>query len=175
MAYRLYIQQDGSSIATDTLATYGVACQEFPFKRFPETKELPKRDWYDEDGEDVYMPADNLRMKAYDVEAKFIYSDSNSPARGSNVTKEQHMRNNIESFIKFICGRNENGKSLLKIYDEYTQTGRRGVYVLSVDNDLFFYNDTSLDAIAVFKVKFRVSDPVYDVAKTVNENVVTLT
>ena len=52
---------------------------------------------------------------------------------------------------------------MLVIYDEYTRTGRRGVYVLSVDNELYFFDDANIDAIASFKVKFRVTDPVTEI------------
>ena len=183
MAYRLLIQQqtfDGTTYTNvgnvvDTIDNYGVACQEFPFKVLPETKELPKRDWYDEDGEDVYVPSDGMKFKAYDLEVKFIYSDIHAPSRASGITKEKYMRDKIGAFIEFICGRNTSGKPFLKIYDEYTKTGRRGVYVLSVDNELYFYNDVSIDAIAEFKVKFRVTDPVYEVSMTTSNNTITLT
>lgn len=136
----------------DTLASYNVACQEFPFKILPETKELPKRDWFDEHGEDIYVPTDGLKFKAYDLEVKFLY-----------VGTEQSMPTDLKNFIKFLYGRNDNGAPLLAVYDEYTTIGRRGIYVLSVDNDLYFYNDASIEAIASFKVKFRVTDPVTDV------------
>lgn len=173
---RLLIQQytqDGTTYTNvgnvvDTLASYGVACQEFPFKLFPETKDLPKHDWNDEDGEDVYMPEDGLRFKAYDIEAKFLYTCTDT-VNPTPVQKDDRMRQQIGDFIKFICGRigtgtqGGNPSPLLKIYDEYTRTGRRGVYVLSIDNELYFYNDSNIDAIAVFKVKFRVTDPVFEV------------
>ena len=63
------------------------------------------------------------------------------------------------NFVNFITGRNSGGKPLLGVYDEYTETGRRGVYVLNINNDLYYYNDTDTDAIAQFSVKFRVTDP----------------
>ena len=161
---KLIIQQqtyDGSQYtnvgsAIDTYATYKVACQEFPFKLFPESKEQPKRDWFDEDGEDVYISSEGIKVKAYDIEVKFLY-----------VGKEADMATDLKNFINFLYGRTANGSSLLAIYDEYTQTGRRGMYVLSHSNDLFFYNDSSAEAIASFKVKFRVTDPVTDVTLTV--------
>ncbi len=161
MAYKkLLIQQQTYNGTTytnvgnvvDTLASFNCACKEFPFKFLPETKELPKRDWYDEHGEDVYMPTDGLKFKAYDLEVKFLY-----------VGTEQSMTTDLKNFINFICGRNANGAPMLAIYDEYTKMGRRGIYVLTVDNELYFYNDSSIDAIAEFKVKFRVTDPVTDV------------
>ena len=37
----------------DSLAHFGIVCTEFPFKPGGETKDLPKRDWPDEDGEDT--------------------------------------------------------------------------------------------------------------------------
>lgn len=148
----------------DTYTEFGVVCQEMPFKHLPETKDLPKRDWYDENGDDVYMPTDGLKFKAYDVEAKFLY-----------VGNESNMATKLKAFTNFICGRTNivDGSTissasatknvLLKIYDKYTKTGRRGVYVQSVSNDLFFFNDVSIDAIAQFNVKFMVTDPVTDI------------
>lgn len=139
----------------DSYTAYKVVCQECPFKVLPETKEPAKRDWNDEDGEDTYIPSDGLKAKAYDMEVKFLY-----------VGKEADMASDLKAFITFINGRNTGGSSLLAIYDEYTQTGRRGVYVQNVDNDLFYYNDTDTDAIAQFKVKFRVTDPVTNITNT---------
>lgn len=56
----------------DGLAHFGIVCTEFPFKPGGETKDLPKRDWPDEDGEDTYIP-DKLLLKAYDLEAEMCY------------------------------------------------------------------------------------------------------
>ena len=56
----------------DSLAHFGIVCTEFPFKPGGETKDLPKRDWPDEDGEDTYIP-DKLLLKAYDLEAEMCY------------------------------------------------------------------------------------------------------
>lgn len=161
MTYKkLLIRQqryDGSSYTdvgpvVDTQASFRVVCQEFPFKHYPETKELAKRDWYDEHGEDVYVPSDGLKMEAYDMDVKFLY-----------VGSQSQMSGDLKGFIKFICGKNSGGTPLLSIYDEYTKTGRRGVYVQNVDNELIAYDDMNAEVIGQFKVKFRVTDPVTDV------------
>lgn len=157
---KFFIQQqtrDGSTYTNvgeviDTYVRWGVVCQEIPFKVLPESKDLAKREWHDEDGDDVYVPAGGLKAKAYDLEAKFLYA--------GNVSE---MAGKLKGFLTFLYGRNTGGASLLKIYDEYTQTGRRGVYVEGVDPDLYFHSDVNIDAIAQFKVKFRVTDPVYEV------------
>lgn len=143
----------------DTQVTYKVACQEFPFKHLPESKELAKRDWNDEDGDDVYIPTDGLKFKAYDMEVKFIY-----------VGTEESMSNDIRGFINFLYGRNLNGFPLLKIYDEYTKAGRRGVYVLSVDDEMLAYDDVNDNVIGVFKVKFRVTEPTREVRLSESNN-----
>ena len=160
---RLLIQQykkDGSTESdvgdtVDTQASYKVVCQEFPFKFMPETKELPSRKWYDKDGEDVYIPSDGLKLEAYDIEAKFLY-----------VGTQKDMTTDIEGFIKFICGRDQNGSPLLKVYDEYTKTGRKGIYVKEVDNELLAYDDLNSHVIGVFKVKFRVTEPASKITLT---------
>lgn len=133
----------------DTYEAFNVVCQEFPFKVLPETKELASRDWHDEDGEDVYIPPTGLRFKAYDLEVKFLYTGT-----------EDSMQSDLNRFIRFIYGRNSNGSPMLAVYDEYTKTGRRGIYVMDIDNELLDYNDSDTDVLAVMKVKFRVTDPV---------------
>lgn len=138
--------------AIDTQEVFNVVCQEFPFQKLPEIKELAKRDWSDEDGEDVFIPTDGLKFQAYDMEVKFLY-----------VGTEADMQSDINRFIQYLYGRNTNGSPLLCVYDEYTKTGRRGVYTQSVDNELLFYTDKTIDVLASFKVKFRVTDPVTDI------------
>lgn len=141
----------------DTYAAYGVVCQEFPFKYLPERKEPASRDWNDEDGEDVYIPSNGLRYKAYDMEVKFLY-----------VGSQMNMANDLKNFIEFICGKDLNQPILLAVYDEYTQTGRRGLYVKEIDNDLVAYDNVNLEVIATFKVKFHVTDPVTRINANMN-------
>lgn len=165
MAYKKFLIQQQTFNGTeytnvgnvvDTLATYKVVCQECPFKTLPEIKELAKRDWYDESGEDVYIPTDGFKFKAYDMEVKFLY-----------VGTEADMASDLKGFIDFLYGRNANGAPLLAIYDEYTQTGRRGVYVASVDNELIAYDDANEGVIGQFKVKFHITDPVFPQTLTI--------
>lgn len=149
--YRLLIRQQGGEVI-DTYESFNVACQEFPFRHLPETKDLPKRDWYDEHGEDSFIPTDGLKFKAYDLEAKFIY-----------VGEEADMTADVKRFINYLYGRNDGGSPILSVYDEYTKTGRTGVYMVGVTTKLFDISSFDLDAIAIFSAKFRVTDPVTDI------------
>lgn len=141
----------------DTYAAFKVVCQEFPFKVLPKTRDLAKRTWNDEHGDDEYVSPEGLFFDAYDIEVKFLYAGA-----------EQDLPSDVTNFINFICGRNENGAPLLAIYDEYTLIGRRDVRVQEVENELYFYNEYEIDAIASFKVKFKVNDPVTNVILNVN-------
>lgn len=152
--HRLLIKQTGGKVI-DTYESFHVACQEFPFKRLPEVKPLSARDLNDENGEIVFIPSDGLKFKAYDLTAKFIY-----------VGSESDIRRDLESFISFLYGRNKGGSPVLSIYDEYTKTGRSGVYVQTVANDLYSVSDRDIDGIAIFSVGFRVTDPTSDIVLT---------
>ena len=160
---KLLIQQQTVSGSTytdvgdvvDTQASYRVVCQEFPFKRLPEIKELAKRDWYDENGDDVYIPTDGLKFKAYDIDVTFLY-----------VGSQAQMYDDIKGFVSFLYGRNAGGSPILAVYDLYTKTGRRGIYVSNVDNELYEYDDKNPEVIAQFKVKFHVTDPITDITLT---------
>ena len=115
----------------DSLAHFGIVCTEFPFKPGGETKDLPKRDWPDEDGEDTYIP-DKLLLKAYDLEAEMCYKGD----LGTAYDK-------IMAFQNYLTGENGDGATL-KIYNSHTGIGREGLY---------------LDEVLTFPVKFRVTDP----------------
>ena len=134
----------------DVYETYHILCQELPFKHLPKSKELPSRDWHDEDGEDVFMSKDGLRFQAYDLKVTFLYDGI-----------EENMSSDLRNFINYIsdCSGSTAGV-MLAIYDEYTKIGRRGIYVKDISNDMYFYDDVNPNAIASFKVKFRVTDPV---------------
>ena len=116
----------------DSLAHFGIVCTEFPFKPGGETKDLPKRDWPDEDGEDTYIP-DKLLLKAYDLEAEMCYKGD----LGTAYDK-------IMAFQNYLTGENGDGATL-KIYNSHTGIGRQGLYLLEV--------------VLTFPVKFRVTDP----------------
>lgn len=157
--YNTYVMQlsfDGTaytkSSVVDLLETYNIICQDFPFAKNPKPKELPTRDWAGDDGLDVYVPT-TLPVKHYDVDVEFLY-----------VGTEANIRSDISSFIDYLYGRNSGAVgSRLAIYNEYTGIGRKDVVVSEVNNEIFYLTDSDPDAIAKFKVKFTVFDPVTDV------------
>lgn len=161
-AINTYVQQlsyDGKTYVkgtvVDLLDKFNIVCMEFPFKKWVEPKELPTRDWAGDDGADVYIPK-TIPMKHYELEATFL-------CKGTDET----IRKDISNFLEFIYGRNSNAVGgRLAIYNEHTGIGRKDVVVSKVDNELFFVSDNDPDAVAKFKVKFWVYDPVTDVYPT---------
>lgn len=157
--YKTYIQQlsfDGIAYkkgeVADLQKRFRIVCSSFPFKRNPEAKDLPSRDWAGEDGRDIYIP-EKIPMKNYEIEAVFVY-------KGTEGT----ISSDISDFVDFLYGRNENAVGgRLAVYDEYVGMGRKDVHVLSVDNDVYECSDADPDAIAEFKVKFAVEDPVTEI------------
>lgn len=164
--YKTYIQQTSFDGATytkgavvDLLSTYNIICQEIPFLINPEPKELPKRDWNDEDGIDVYVPA-TRRMKEYTMDVDFLY-----------VGTDANIRTDLKNFINFLYGRNTGAVgSLLVIYNDYIGLGRKDVIVKEVSNEVFIARNTDPDAIAKFKVKFLVCDPITEVTFSTTTN-----
>lgn len=171
MAYNTYIQQIKTTNGTtyskgsvvDILAKFKIACQEFPFQKHPKHKELATNDWYDEHGQEVYVP-DTLPMSHYDIEATFMYKGS-----------ETDIRNDISDFIDFLQGRKKGANAdtvqsaRLAIYNDYVGFGRKDVVVAEVSNSLFYIQDSAVDALAQFKVKFTVYDPITEVTKTTSQ------
>lgn len=161
--YTLIIQK-GDSAPVDTFETYGIACRQVPFRFIGDTKELPKRDWFDEHGEDTFIP-DSLKFKSYELELEFAYMGQELATNPFNLSL---AKTNISSFIKWLTGNDGNGNTgaTLKIYSPYTSIGRQGCYLLSIsDEDPYLmlkeeagnlYNEN----VVTFKARFNVTDPV---------------
>lgn len=166
--YKLYFKK-GDGTVVDSYDQWKIVCCKVPFKAGGKTKDLPKRVWHDEDGDDVYIP-DKLMMEAYDAEFELAcVVDSNTFDLSGALEK-------ISAFKKWLTGNNEaNGTGAeLKIYSPYSTIGRQGCYLLEISNEEphlhlkqsngNVYNENVL----TFKVKFRVTDPVTEILLSEN-------
>ena len=144
-AYSILFQKtsDGAKVK-DLLTEWKMVCTDFPFELYPGTKDLPKRDWADEDGEDTFIP-DVLPLKAYDLEAGICYTGEMATAY-----------DNVVSFLGYLIGEYGNGATL-KVYNPHTNIGRQDLYFLGA-SDYDFHSTKDGDTVT-FKVKFRVTDP----------------
>ena len=82
------------------------------------------------------------------------------------------------AFVDFLRGMNAGAVgSTLAIYNEYVGFGRKDVVVSEIGSTLFYTSGDVIDALAQFKVKFTVYDPVTDVtlSKTTTNGVTAVT
>lgn len=128
----------------DLFTDWKMVCTDFPFNLYPETKDLPKRDWADEDGEDTFIP-EVLPVKAYDLEAGICYKGE----MGTAYDK-------LSSFLSYLTGLDGNGATL-KVYNPHTRIGRRDLYFLGAGG--YEFHSTENGDVVTFKVKFRATDP----------------
>lgn len=162
MAYhKLYIQKAGTSQAYDTLETFDVWAMEVPFQTVGDVKDLPANDWKDESGEEEYMPA-VLPMKAYDMAVKFGY-------KGKCGTGREHLT----AFFNYLRGKawtlngitHDGDGAELMMYYELTGTGRRGIRLKGIKDEIEYIVDDTMEAI-ITEVTFKVNDPDTDVFMT---------
>lgn len=158
--HKLFIQQmryDGVNYTKgaiiDAYTDYHVVCKDFPIKIEPEIKDIVTKDFKGSHGLDAYIP-DALTLKEYEMEVEFLY-----------VGTHNTMRTDITNFVKFLRGRNSGSVGArLAIYDEFAQIGRKDLVAKSIEYGTWWdVPDADTEAIAVFKVKFNVYDPVTDV------------
>lgn len=135
----------------DSFTAFGVVCTEVPIVVGEEAKELPTRDWPDEDGEDTYVP-DELPLAAYDWEIGMCY-------KGAVGTVQAKMK----AFRDYLTGRDGSG-ALMKVYSPWTKEGRQNVYFKELETDEFWRSN--VDEGVTFTVTLRVTDPVTEVVLT---------
>jgi len=167
--YGLKIKK-GNGNVKNTYTEWGIACISVPFKVGGETKDLPKRDWYDEHGEDTYIPS-QMMMKAYDAEFEMAYVGKELNSNPFNLSIAE---TNIKAFKKWLTGNNTSGDAgaELKIYSAYASIGRQGCYLKEISNEnphlQLMQEGSNLyhQNVVTFKVKFRVTDPMTDITLT---------
>ena len=136
-------------------ARFGIKIKHSPYSPMPKIKNMVVQSWKDEDGDDVWLPRVTggdmgtylpaITHEAVEFVPKFvIFGDTNA------VNSNQAIR----EMLKLIEGR------WLKIWDEYTQMGYEGVYLMDADDDPKFKR-RSYDFVE-FELRFKVNGPNID-------------
>lgn len=159
--------QKGTDSVVNSYTQWGIVCAQVPFKVAGKTKDVAKREWPDEHGEDSFIP-DKLMFEAYDVEFELAYQGQELSSNPFDLSLAVAA---ISSFKKWLSGNDtsEGSGAELSIYSPYSTIGRQGIYLLEFsDEDPHLqlkqeggnvYNENVL----TFKVKFRVTDPMTDI------------
>lgn len=135
----LIFQKAGGGSTSDLYADFSIKTTSVPLFVPMETKELPYRDWMDEDGEDTYFPSE-MKLSAYDSDVDVIY-------KGATGT----FRSKLQSLFDYLKG------GELNIYSPYSNTGCKGAYFKGF-SDFEFVSD-STGEVAQFKITFRITKP----------------
>lgn len=167
--YTLKFKKDGGSVV-DSFTQWGIVCAKVPFKAGGKVKELSKRTWYDEQGDDVYIPS-KLMFEAYDVEFELAYMGKEMSANPFNLSL---AFNKVNAFKKWLSGNDtQNGSGAeLSIYSPYSTIGRQGCFLLEISDESPEVHTRQekgniyCENILTFKVKFRVTDPMTNITLT---------
>lgn len=157
----------GSGNVINSFTQWGIVCCSVPFKAGGKTKDVAKRDWKDEHGDDAYLP-DKLMFEAYDVEFEMAYQGKELASNAFNLSLAATQ---IETFKKWLTGNDtENGSgSELSIYSPYAAIGRQKCYLLEISDEspclMTKHESGNLyhENVVTFKVKFRVTDPMTNI------------
>lgn len=162
--------QKGSGSVKNSYRSWGIVCCQIPFVAGGKTKELAKRNWLDEHGEDTYIPS-KLMFEAYDAEFEMAYCGKEL---ASNPFDLDLAFTQIDAFKKWLSGNDsEIGSGAeLKIYSPYTTIGRQGCYLLEISDEdphvqtKYEAGNLYHENVVTFKVKFRVTDPMTNMVLT---------
>lgn len=160
----------GSNTIVNSYTQWGIVCVKVPFAIGGKTKEPAKREYYDEHGEDTYLPT-KLMMQAYDAEFELAYAGKELASNPFDLSLAESQ---IKTFKKWLTGNDTaaGSGSELKIYSPYSTIGRQGCYLTEISDEEphlqlvqeagNVYNEN----VVTFKVKFRVTDPMTDIVLT---------
>lgn len=148
--YSLYIQKASATSAKNTVDEWSVAVTESCTTIDGGFRDFTSREWADEDGEDVYIPA-SPKLSAYDAEWKFCYKGNSQTA----YSKLVEMRDYLSS-------------GLLSIYDPYISRGFAGAYIKEFGNPEYWRQNGQ--DILKFSIKFRITKPKTKITATEAED-----
>lgn len=184
---KTYIQQtafDGITYTkgtmVDLLTSFGIICEDIPFKYKPEADDLPKRKWVGEHGSDVYIPAGGIPLKDYRIDVDFLYVGGNDHDYPLSPADERLIRRDLKAFIDFLYGHAKGAQGdtvqsgRLAMYNEHTAIGRKDVTVSKAEPKLFLCDPWDDECLARLTVTFDVNDPVTDVTPVTVNNVTNL-
>lgn len=147
--YKFYIQKESSGSAVKELGEdFDFYETESKFYGGGAVKDVAKRDWHDEDGDDEFVPEEQ-KYKAYEMEVSFGYKGDMNTANAK-----------LKALKDYLNG------GTMKVYDSYNRIGRQGVRFEEISNDAELVRDETDGDILIIKVRLKVNDPVTDITLT---------
>lgn len=153
--FKTYMQlETDNSKVVETISAFGMYCMDNPFKVADSVKEPTKRSWYDENGDDEYIPEEGLYMSSYENDVKFGFHGNAFAANEK-----------LQLFLEYLR------KGLLKMYCEFNQVGRQHVRLKSIKQTLD--RDPGGEDILILTITFKFNDPITDIKPVFSNGKVT--
>lgn len=142
----------------ESVSQWGVWCKDIPFIIFGKVKEPAKNSWFDEHGDDEYIPSDGLNLESYTMKVEFGCKKMRSITDGDvNIDEVTDVRNKVNSFLQYL-----RTSGMLDVYSTHTRIGRTNVRLVEVSDSAKWKSDGDEEYL-VFSVVFKVNDPITDV------------
>lgn len=144
--YRAYFIQDGTEVAKDTLDDFEVYLKDIPFDYIEELKEVPSNSWYDEMGDDEYLPPGGVMSKGYEIDVEWAYKGAKDSANAV-----------LARFINYLrMGSDQTKSPFFTLYDNFTKITRHKVRLVKLHNDAELVRQDEQD-ILIFKTTLKVN------------------
>lgn len=159
-----YLQRMGADNGSpysvcESVQEWGIWCKSIPFILAGKVKEPASHSWNDEDGDDEYIPAEGLKFEAYTMDVEFgckkLTSAEASKYGGDAISD---VRQKVGAFMEYL-----RTSGMMKLYSSHTRIGRQNVRLVQFHDNAKWYKDESGFEFLVFKVTFKVNDPVTNV------------
>ena len=154
---RMGTDENGSTYPVcESVKTWGIWCKDIPFILAGDVKDVAKRTWNDEHGDDEYLGKEGLYLEAYTMKVKL--GCKKIPAGNTaGIPAVDDVKQNVENFLKYL---RESG--MMKLYSSHTRIGRRNVRLESVSDDAKWKSEDGEEWL-IFEMTFKVNDPVTDI------------
>lgn len=146
--YKYYVQKEMDKPSTTPQPAVKELGEDFGFYETESkfyggnaVKEVPKRDWHDEDGDDEFVPSEQ-KYKAFEMEVKFGYKGDKFSANDK-----------LKALQDYLSG------GTMKVYDSYNRIGRQNVRFEEISDDAELVRDSEDGDILIITVKLKVNDP----------------
>ena len=159
-----FLQKMGYSTGTtpypvkESVASWGVWCKSIPFKILDKVKDPAKRNWYDQHGDDEYMPSEGLYIEAYTMKVEFGIRSTATSSGGTTIPADKNVRDKMQSFIDYL-----RTSGMMKMYSSYTRVGRQYVRLEAINDNAKWQKGEDGYWFLIFEMTFKVNDPVTDI------------
>lgn len=138
----------------ESVSQWGVWCKSIPFKLFDKVKDPAKRVWFDEHGDDEYIPQGGLYLESYDMSVEFGCKKIDGEIDDVRVA--------VGNFLEYL-----RSSGYLMMYSRHTRIGRQMVRLVSVSDDAHWEQEyDGGQEFLVFTVTLHVADPVTEIVES---------